>query len=820
MNSIFKTLGAAFAGFVLSVAAGHADTIVAVTETHYDANLRPDCVATRMDTTTFTNPPANACNLVAVGGVNGADRITKTVYDAAGQALQVIQAAGTSAQRTYATYEYSSNGKLVDSIDANGNRTHLIYDGFDRLIEFDYPSTTRPSAFNPSTKATALATAGAYNTVTCDASHAADCEAYAYDANGNKTYTRRRDGAAIYDCYDALNRGTRHLVSGTSGCPATGGAADVYSTYDLVGHVTAKTFVSISGNGVTYAYDGLGRVTSSTDGDNRTVSYLYNQASARTSMTLPDATVLNYVVDNANRVTSATRGTTDGLFSQGYDDLGHKTFVTKGGGGVTYGYDALGRLTSMTNDLSGSSNDITWTFSRNPANQVVKWTASKIIYDYVETTAATVAQTYDGLNRDAAIAATSNGYDLRGNLTQDAPGGTIRKLVYDVENRLLTKGPATGAADMTLVYDPEGRLSQYITSTATTEFLYDGTNLIGEYNHVGTAGIHTSDTRLRFYVHGTGVDEPIVWFEGTSYSTKRYLVSNYQGSIIAYTDSGGSRQETYTYDAYGKPGGTNGWSPTRSRFGYTGQTILREAQLDYYKARVYDPSYGHFMQTDPIGSKDDLDLYAYTGDDPVNKVDALGTQVVEVEPDLRDPYEDEIRVENGRSFSIGSTGGRSTNANNYRGPAATFAGTPGLQVSRTVEAEAEAEATYYKNCSDDPAVAAAQARLLARSSGQSTVREGIYEFPDRTGGQSPYVGQSGNIPSRLARHEAAGRLERGTETTREVLGGTTAREIAEHGRIQEITGGQKAGNSANVTNRRDPIGAGRRGKLGISDPTD
>ncbi|MEI9903505.1 MAG: RHS repeat-associated core domain-containing protein [Asticcacaulis sp.] len=43
--------------------------------------------------------------------------------------------------------------------------------------------------------------------------------------------------------------------------------------------------------------------------------------------------------------------------------------------------------------------------------------------------------------------------------------------------------------------------------------------------------------------------------------------------------------------------------------------MLFGARLYDYKARVYDPAYGHFLQTDPIGSKDDLDLYAYTADD-------------------------------------------------------------------------------------------------------------------------------------------------------------------------------------------------------------
>lgn len=61
-----------------------------------------------------------------------------------------------------------------------------------------------------------------------------------------------------------------------------------------------------------------------------------------------------------------------------------------------------------------------------------------------------------------------------------------------------------------------------------------------------------------------------------------------------------------------------------TRFGYTGQTFLPDAYLYYYKARVYDPKYGRFLQIDPIGSQDDIDLYSYTGGDPINLTDPSG----------------------------------------------------------------------------------------------------------------------------------------------------------------------------------------------------
>ena len=550
-------------------------TSYAAAQYSYDALGRLQCTAQRMNSAIYGSLPTSACTL-GTAGTDGPDRIAKTLYDAAGRVVKVQAAFGSAVQSDEVTTAYTNNGGVAYFVDAESNRTAYTYDGHDRAVKTEYPSTTKGA----------------------DAVNPADYEQLTYDANGNVTNRRVRDGADIGYGYDNLGQ----LVSKD----LPGSEPDATYSYDLLGRQVAA---AQDGQTIAFVHDALGRKTSETANYLGTISYGYDAAGRRTSMVYPgSALTVNYDYDTTGQVTAIREnGATSGvgvLASYAYDSLGRATSVTFGNGSAqSFGYDAISRLSSLTNDLGGATttHDLAQTFAYNTASQIASVTRSNDAYAWQAHYNVDRAYVADGLNRIMNAGGLGLGYDARGNLISSGSNS----YGYNRENRLTH---VQGA--LQYGYDPAGRLKW---SSNVNWFVHDGANLIAEFDPAGVA--------THRYVHGPGIDNPIVWYEGSTISntTRRFLMADERGSIVSITDSAGATININSYDEYGIPAPGN-----IGRFGYTGQTWLSEVGMWNYKARIYSPTLGRFMQTDPTGYSDGMNWYNYVGSDPVNGSDPTG----------------------------------------------------------------------------------------------------------------------------------------------------------------------------------------------------
>ena len=517
--------------------------------------------------------------------------------------------------RTTATF-IDSAGRVAAVTDAMGERTIRSYDNLDRLTKVTDPLggvTTLSYDVNgdltlvkdPRQNASSLAgTSFAYNnmdllkTRTDPLNHP---EAYSYDLDGNLIQFTDRRGKITKFKYDHLDRQT---FAGF-GAVTSGGTTTYTSTIDYTldgGNRLRKAVDSLSGT-ITRDYTDLDQLQQETTPQG-SVGYTYDAAGRRWTMTVagqPQVTYDYYPDDLAKTITQGTS-----VVAFGYDGANRPATLTLPNNVVQgYTFDASNQLTDIAYTSGQTSlGDLHYGYD-GAGNRTGEWGS----FARVSLPAAQATTAYDAAEHLTTWGTTNPTYTYDGDLKSD---GT-NTYTWNDRDQLSS---ITGGTTASFSYDPFGRRTTKTVGSSTTNFLYDGNNVVQELSATNspTANLLT----------GLGLDQ--VFSRTNSSGVSRSFLTDALGSTLGLTDSSGTVQTSYTYEPFGKTS-TSG-TVSANAFQFTGRENDGSTGMYYLRARYYSPAYGRFISEDPAGFAGGINLQAYVNDAPVNRTDPLGLGIV------------------------------------------------------------------------------------------------------------------------------------------------------------------------------------------------
>jgi RHS repeat-associated protein len=496
---------------------------------------------------------------------------TGQVYDGLGRTLILTDAVGATVQR-----QYDALGRTVVMTDAVGRATRIGYDGLgqQRWVE---RADGQLTVLTLDRLGRQVATTLNYQDGSVDANEPSDqdlIQQTAYDRAGRVTQILDASERQTWFGYDALNRLTlvRENVTGSCG----GGACSFGGTFTHYGYDWAGNRTSIEDARErirTFAYDAANRMVSATDALSQTTSWSYDKGGRRLSQDDPRGAAfdLSWAYDGQDRVISTTAVQLSAPITATYDALGRRTTLHDATGITGFGYDNLGRLTTLNAPESGQ---VAYSYSaRGQRSELVYPSGLTLSYGYLpDGQLQSITQTDDLL--------ASYSYDSVGRLdTLSRANGATTSYSYDDADRLARLQTTVGIATRSQFDYAVDRLGQ---RTAVTETLGSATRVI-TYAYDGwlrlTEAVESPGTHFEYAYDDAG-NRTGAWVNGVQTESRSYNAAN---QVVGWTyDAAGNLTSdgtrSYSYDALNRQlSATQGLTTTR--YGYNGDGVLITATV-------------------------------------------------------------------------------------------------------------------------------------------------------------------------------------------------------------------------------------------------
>ncbi len=607
---------------------------------------------------------------------------TAFAYDGLGRQLRIVLA------RTGTNHVgYNALGQVEYREDAAGHRTEYAYDAASgrQTAVTDALSHTVYTAYDAQGRVTntwgaTYPVAYAYD----DYGRLASMWTWRDDAGAPDATHWLHDEATglLTNKVYADGQGPRYAYSADGRLATRTWARGVVTTYtytNTTGELLAVVYSDDTPD-VVYAHDRLGRPTRIDDGEGERI-FAYDPSTLRlTNETLVVASVTNrltrlydelgrtsgmelgadyrvgYLYDTAGRLGTVT-GLVSGVgrsFAYSYVPASHlvagydsgnlsvrRIYEPKrdlivavsnlwsGGAISTFHYlnDAVGRRTVRFDDLA-----LTNAFGYNVRSELVSalMDTNSFTYGYdaignrtaVTNNAEVLTYLSNALNQYTNIAngvTNSPIYDADGNLLAYGDWG----LDWDGENRLV--GMTNGVTDLTFAYDYMSRRIAKATDGVTNRFRYDGWAMIREESPTATnAYVYGLD--LSGSPQGAGTIGGILaaLLSGTSV----FYAYDGNGNVTDLINASGTTVAQYAYDPYGNVLTQSGAFADDNPFRFSTKYTDQETGLVYYGYRYYNPEIGRWVNRDPIEEQGGLNVYGFTQNRSIDRIDILGMLTV------------------------------------------------------------------------------------------------------------------------------------------------------------------------------------------------